>query len=490
MSTKIERRMRKTMNQHKSRLPIAVSFAIIVLLGTALLGNSRAASALEHNPLSRAKNVLQAISAAEPSCVVNVHGGADYTKIQDAINDANCLTITVAAGIYVELLNIRRDITIIGDGIDKTIIDPNKAGTVVIVSDPSITTGPNVFISNVTLRDGNGFGPGGGIVNTGILHLTNVAVINNITGNDGGGISNAGTLFISDSIISDNQASIAAGIDSVGPLFIVDTIISNNKALYSYGGITLRAAKPATLINVTISGNTGYRGGGITNGGTMTILNSTIISNTGMYAAGIFNGGSMTIVGSTVSGNTGFQGAGISSGVALTVTNSTISGNSGEYDAGIFPYSDSHVFLNNVTIADNISTTSGGAISAEQGYFTLKNTLVSHNIPNGNCSGTRITSSGGNLSSDGSCNFTQSSDKQNIDPKLGPLQDNGGPTFTHALESTSPAIDTGVSPGCPLNDQRGIARPTDGDGNNKSACDIGAFEFPGTYLNFLGSLMR
>src|SRR4051812_31896865 len=94
-------------HRHTSRLPIAVSFAITVLLGAVLLGNSRAASALEHNPLSPAKNVQQAISVAdpsawrsphtplsatsigkletEPSCVVNVHGGADYTRIQDAI---------------------------------------------------------------------------------------------------------------------------------------------------------------------------------------------------------------------------------------------------------------------------------------------------------------------------------------------------------------------------------------------------------------------
>src|SRR5438874_867897 len=72
-------------------------------------------------------------------------------------------------------------------------------------------------------------------------------------------------------------------------------------------------------------------------------------------------------------------------------------------------------------------------ISAEQGYFTLKNTLMSNNMPHGNCSGARITSSGGNLSNDSSCNFTQPNDQQNVDPKLGPLQDNGGPTFTHAL---------------------------------------------------------
>jgi hypothetical protein len=66
------------------------------------------------------------------------------------------------------------------------------------------------------------------------------------------------------------------------------------------------------------------------------------------------------------------------------------------------------------------------------------------------------------------------------DPNLGPLQDNGGPTLTHALLPGSPAIDAAGD--CtafldPDEDQRGVTRPLDSDGDGSAACDIGAFEF-------------
>src|SRR5262245_61853071 len=72
-------------------------------------------------------------------------------------------------------------------------------------------------------------------------------------------------------------------------------------------------------------------------------------------------------------------------------------------------------------------------------------------------------------------------------PLLGPLQNNGGPTQTHALLSRSPAIDTGNPNGCRdqfdqfgallLKDQRGLRRTVDGNGDGTARCDIGAYEF-------------
>jgi hypothetical protein len=64
-----------------------------------------------------------------------------------------------------------------------------------------------------------------------------------------------------------------------------------------------------------------------------------------------------------------------------------------------------------------------------------------------------------------------------VDAKLGALSDNGGPTQTHALLPGSPAIDHGDNAGCPDRDQRGYARPADGDGDTTAVCDIGAFEY-------------
>jgi hypothetical protein len=83
---------------------------------------------------------------------------------------------------------------------------------------------------------------------------------------------------------------------------------------------------------------------------------------------------------------------------------------------------------------------------------------------------------GYNLSSDSYCSFTQPGDLQNTDPSLAVLEDYGGPTLTHALLPGSPAIDSGTDTGCPATDQRGIARPFDGDNDGTPVCDRGAFE--------------
>ena len=105
--------------------------------------------------------------------------------------------------------------------------------------------------------------------------------------------------------------------------------------------------------------------------------------------------------------------------------------------------------LTNVTLANNSAGNKGGGIRREGGTASLKNTIVANNTATGgdpNCTGT-ITSAGYNLDSGNSCLFTGTGDKINTNPLLGALQDNGGPTFTHALTTTSPAIDTGTSTG-------------------------------------------
>jgi hypothetical protein len=120
-----------------------------------------------------------------------------------------------------------------------------------------------------------------------------------------------------------------------------------------------------------------------------------------------------------------------------------------------------------------------GGISNSGGTAIFQNSIVADSTYGGNCSGT-VTSHGHNLSSDGSCNFNNTGDLSNTDPKLGPLQNNGGPTQTQALLSGSPAIDAGKPSGCSdghghllKTDQRGKPRP---DKEDTRGCDIGAYE--------------
>ncbi len=119
-----------------------------------------------------------------------------------------------------------------------------------------------------------------------------------------------------------------------------------------------------------------------------------------------------------------------------------------------------------------------------RGTPMLRNTIVANSTAGRDCSGpSPVISEGYNLDSDGTCGFAGEGDLPNTDPLLGPLQDNGGPTLTHALLAGSPAIDAGNPAGCTdpwgnslTTDQRGEVRPADGDCDGVPICDIGAYE--------------
>src|SRR5438270_976160 len=269
-------------------------------------------------------------------------------------------------------------------------------------------------------------------------------------------IHNRGTMNIAESTITGgNTASIGGGINNNGTLTIRDT---------------------------TISGNLSGTGGGIWNNGTVNVIGCTISDNlafadSNSKGGGIYNEittGRANITGCTISGNTSSGGGGgIYNGAMMSVTNSTVSGNSSHAGAAIDvgPY--------------------GGTV------LNIKSTIVALNTNNNypfegpDVGSAFFTSAGFNLigKTDGSTGFNAATDLTGtnaapLNPKLGPLKDNGGPTYTMALLSGSPAIDKGTSNGLTGTltiDQRGvgyartinksIANATGGDGT-----DIGAFE--------------
>jgi parallel beta-helix repeat protein len=157
----------------------------------------------------------------------------------------------------------------------------------------------------------------------------------------------------------------------------------------------------------------------------------------------------------------------------LTLTNVTLSGNSAK-DGGAICSQSGPAFLTNVTITNNTATSKGSAINPGSGTFTVKNTIIANNLVAPQCD-SAIGSAGNNIDSGTTCGFT--GPESNVDPLLGPLQDNGGPTPTHALLTGSPAIDSGTNTGAPATDQRGVARPIDGDTDTTAITDIGAYEY-------------
>ncbi len=283
----------------------------------------------------------------------------------------------------------------------------------------------------------------------------------------------------------------AGGINNNGTLTLTDSTVSGNTARgsYAYGGGVTNYEGTLTLVNSTVSGNTAGDGGGIWNRGTLTLVNSTVSGNTATTGPRAQGGGGiwhssrdLTLINSTVSGNTADYGGGIRNGGTLTlIINSTVSGNTATFGGGGIDNGGSVTLtLINSTVSGN-SAAVGGGIQNLLGTVTLANTLVDDDCQVSE--GPSIVSLGHNIQSpDDTCGFDQASDQVNVTAEqlnLGPLQDNGGPTMTHALLSGSVAIDQIRAEDCvdaegqPLTtDQRGEPRPETGG----ATCDVGAFE--------------
>jgi fibronectin-binding autotransporter adhesin len=247
----------------------------------------------------------------------------------------------------------------------------------------------------------------------------------------------------------------------------------------SEGGGIYDDGAQVTLANTIVRGNSvtsGHGGGGICvwNLGALTVTNSLLTENTASYGGGIFNNtAKLALINSTLSGNQSSTGNPASDGggaidqwgtsPSATIVNSTI--------------------VSNTAVAINVAKS---GIWLESGMLTIQNSIVvGNNLTNNiKVEGSAIfTSQGYNLTnSSAGTPFTATTDLTNTNPLLGPLQNNGGSTWTHALLPSSPAIDRipfGVN-GCGTTittDQRGQPRP----GTFTHLCDIGAYEVQGIY---------
>jgi CSLREA domain-containing protein len=365
------------------------------------------------------------------------------------------------------------------------------------------------------------------------------------TANDGdaGGIMATGgfsdqvfaTLTVDHSTFQGNTTSLCGGGINIGNVSgqglgviatVTDSTVEGNFgnaggglcALYGGGGVGASLTVDHTDVrNNTASGWMGAGGGVAAAGAAVVIAGSAIHDNAatcqgsvcgwgGAIAAQL--GSQVTVEASTINNNSA-SGPGIDAGLGgglmlllgstAAFANSTVSGNSaGQYGGGVQllgEASPASLALVNTTIAGNSAGLGGGAIETNNrgagATVTFKNSLVAGNSAPANAScenpdegyGPGILDSlGNNLEDHDLCEFDQPTDLPDTDPLLGPLHDNGGPTWTHALLTGSPAIDAGDDAACPPTDQRGVPRP------QGPASDIGAFEAEALHVgNILGS---
>ena len=229
----------------------------------------------------------------------------------------------------------------------------------------------------------------------------NVQITGGSAGGDTGGgirVEEAAGLTLMDSSVVDNHAASGGGIANYGGLVVTGSTLAANTS-GTGGGLLVGFQAWASLMNVTISGNTATDvGGGIANdSGELDTRSVTIAANKALSGTGAGVYGDATLI-----------------------------------DAGSFYVGDT--FLNNTIVATN----EGGECAWDTGHqHFARHSLID----------------------DDTCFPPGDQSEVTADPRLGPLTSDLGPTAVHPLLDGSPAIDAGDDHDCPGNDQRGAPRP-------------------------------
>jgi hypothetical protein len=330
-----------------------------------------------------------------------LNGSLRYAITNAVDNDTITFGVTGTINLAGALPNLTHSVSIEGPGADQLTVRRNTGGIYNIFTLTSAAPGPIPHVSISELTIGNG--------TSGIRSTRSVLTLNDLTVRDCG----TGIYTLNDGLTLNNC-----------------TVMDNSLGISNSSGLTLNSS--------TVRGN--YGSGGIHNFRTLTLNNSTVSGNSTptsendgalvTYAGGIYNEGPRAM---------------------LTLNNSTVSGNyidnSYQYDydgaGGIYNdgyYGGAMLTLNSSTVSGNYivggSSGSGQGDLLNYGRLQLRNSIIYHTNVDGE--------SGYNLVT--------------VDPRLGPLQDNGGPTFTMAPLAGSPALNAGDPTQLGVADQRGVVR--------------------------------
>lgn len=447
-------------------------------------------------------------------------GAGAGSTIIDAGGSSRGLNLITTAGVTISNVTVRNGGGYTGAGIfagnggaltlTGSIISNNTAcggcsgGGLYLGSSATAVVSGCSFIDNAT-----GVAASGGAIHSWGSTLT--VVNSTFTGNEangrGGAIHSGGSgssLTVIESTFSGNtvigvNASGGAIWSDTGTLIISDTTVVSNSSSYNGGGVTVNSGtgliRGSLIAGNWVTGTASCYGGGIhTYQGTLVVEDSVLrdnwVSGGSSLGGGIFSDHCTTLNRVTVSGNSSdYQAGGIHSQGLLTMTNVTLSGNSAASAAGGFDLADPAVLVNCTIAGNTLSSASPGAGGGIQVFSTLRmtNTLLADN-DGANCGifgGGSVSSGGHNLEDGDSCGLGAAGDITGTDPLLGSLGTYGRPMVGSTVSQEpmrlrflgrgSPAIDAGS--GCPAVDQRGAARPVDGDGDATATCDIGAYEF-------------
>ncbi len=426
----------------------------------------------------------EAIVSANNSTTVNngcANGSASGTDTITFSNSlpSNTIKLSLAASTLrtYSATDIRIDASNISGGIT---IEGNSSTRILSAN------GASIELVNLTLSNGvadGGENQGGAIrAYDSTLILRDTVISNNSALVHGAGIyanNTALTLYdnelVGNTITGTFSTSAGGGIHARNGSTVTlnNSQVTNNRANANGGGVYVRASD-LTIIGSNLSNNTTRGGGGFTAVGESTVMveNSTISNNSASLRGGGFGaeyGPTVIVNNSTISNNTGSSGGGVAGADAttsITLNNTTVSNNSARFNGGGINNFRAQTALNHSTVANNTAGNGAGIYTATN-TVSLMNSIVASSVGSADCAGRGIfISDSASIVEDGSCNALRSGD-----PGLRPLSHNGGPTQTHALNTSSPARNSSTGT-CLTADQRGEQRDI-----SDGACDVGAFEF-------------